>query len=136
MATEAAYMATNHVLVPVRPEFLSSIGFPLLARSVQSFKQQYPTHSLDVIGVFLANVRRIRRDRLARSEYDRTLAATRQFANSEGWNFMEQEIRFSESYLRGSREGTSIANTHRARATVQTEFSRLAREVFQTMGVV
>ena len=124
MATEAAYMATNYVLVPVRPEYLSSIGFPLLAQSVRSFKQQYPTHSLDVIGVFLANVRPDRPD------YARTLAATQRFATYQGWNFMGREIRFSDSYPRGSREATSIANTDYAKYYVRTEFSDFANEVF------
>ncbi len=129
MATEAAYMATNYVLVPVRPEYLSSIGFPLLAQSVLSFKRQYPTHSLDVIGVFLSNVRHGSR------EYARTLEATRTFASSQGWNFMDQEIRFSDSYPRGAREGTSITHTDQARYNVRAEFSRLAEDVFNLIGI-
>ena len=113
MATDAAYLATNYVLVPVRPEFLSSIGFPLLAQSVRSFKQQYPSHPLDVIGVFLANVRQ------DRPEYARTKEATMSFAASQSWSFLPHEIRFSDSYPRGSREGTSILTTDHARYYVQ-----------------
>jgi cellulose biosynthesis protein BcsQ len=36
--TEAAYHASGYVLVPVKPEFLATIGLPLLARSIQEFK--------------------------------------------------------------------------------------------------
>lgn len=129
MATDAAYLATNYVLVPVRPEFLSSIGFPLLAQSVRSFKQQYPNHSLDVIGVFLSNVRQ------DRPEYTRTKEATTSFAASQEWSFLPHEIRFSDSYPRGSREGTSILTTDYARHYVQTEFVNLAREVFERMSL-
>ena len=129
MATDAAYLATNHVLVPVRPEFLSSIGFPLLAQSVRSFKQQYPNHPLDVIGVFLANVRS------DRPEYARTKEATTAFANSQSWKFLQHEIRFSDSYPRGSREGSPIADTDYARRDVRQEFRNLAKEVLKEMGL-
>ena len=129
MATEAAYLATNHVIVPVKPEFLSSIGFPLLARSVDSFKQQYPGHPLDVIGVFLANVRS------DRPEYGRTKNATTTFAASQTWDYLQHEIRFSDSYPRGSREGTSIINTDYARHEVRREFVDFAKDVFGRMGL-
>ena len=129
MATDAAYLATNYVLVPVRPEFLSSIGFPLLAQSVRSFKQQYPNHQLDVIGVFLANVRS------NRPEYGRTKEATKRFANSQVWNYLTHEIRFSDSYPRGSREGSSIGNTDNARQYVRREFANFAKEVFERIGL-
>ena len=129
MATEAAYMATNYILVPIKPEFLSSIGFPLLERSVNSFRQQYPNHSLDVVGLFLENVDR------RRPEYGRTKNDTQRFAKSQGWRFLEQEISFSESYLRGSREGTSIFNTDHARGYRKSEFSNLATQIFDIIGL-
>ena len=129
MTTDAAYLATNYVLVPVRPEFLSSIGFPLLAQSVRSFKQQYPNHPLDVIGVFLANVRH------DRPEYGRTKEATTTFANSQTWSYLTHEIRFSDSYPRGSREGSSIVNTDHARQYVKWEFVNFAKEVFERLGL-
>ena len=131
MATEAAYLATNYVLVPVRPEFLSSIGFPLLGRSVRSFREQYPTRSLDVLGVFLSNVNAAR----GRREYESTKAAAQGFARSEGWRFLENEIRFSESYPNGSRAGTPIRNTANAKGYVREEFSNFAGEVFRLMGI-
>lgn len=36
--TDAAYFASRYVLIPVKPEFLATIGLPLLARSIQEFK--------------------------------------------------------------------------------------------------
>ena len=129
MATEAAYLATNHILIPVRPEFLSSIGFPLLGRSVESFKQQYPGHSLDVVGMFLSNVN------ANLPEYGKTKTATQGFAKTRGWRFLDEEIRFSQSYTRGSREATPIASTKYAQSPVRNEFRRLANDVFRHMGL-
>ena len=131
MATEAAYLATNYILVPVRPEFLSSIGFPLLGRSVRLFREQYPTRSLDVLGIFLSNVNATR----GRREYEETKAAARSFARSQDWRFLENEIRFSESYPKGSRLRTPIRNTANAKGDVREEFSDFAGEVFRLMGI-
>ena len=129
MATEAAYLATNYVLVPVRPEFLSSVGFPLLGRSVESFKGQYPSHSLETVGMFLSNVN------TGLPEYAKTKADTQEFAMSKGWRFLNREIRFSQSYTRGSREGKPIYGTEYARQTVKEEFAELSGEVFRLMGI-
>ena len=129
MATAAAYLATNYVIIPVRPEFLSSVGFPLLGRSVESFKGQYPSHSLEIVGMFLSNVN------TGLPEYAKTKADTQEFAMSKGWRFLNREIRFSQSYTRGSREGKPIYGTEYARQTVKKEFAELSGEVFGLMGI-
>ncbi len=49
--TEAAYHASRYVLVPVRPEYLATIGLPLLARSIQEFKYENTDHALDICGI-------------------------------------------------------------------------------------
>lgn len=35
--TKAAYLSSRYVLIPVRPEFLATVGLPLLARSLDEF---------------------------------------------------------------------------------------------------
>ena len=129
MATEAAYLATNYVLVPVKPEFLSSIGFPLLARSISGFRQQYPGHALNIIGLVLENVDR------SQPEYAATKSATQTFANTNGWSLLDHEVRFSRSYMRGSRYGNPIFDTRYARWEVGQEFKRLADDVLAAMGM-
>ena len=132
MATDAAYLATNHVLVPVRPEFLSSIGFPLLARSVTSFRNQYPDHPLEVVGVFLDNVS----NKGNPKEYRLTKEATQRFADAQGWRFLDHELRHSRSYVRSSREGTPISRTPHANYHVKGEFRRFADDVFDSMELL
>ena len=51
--TQAAYHASRHILVPVKPEFLATIGFPLLSRSLRNFENVNPTHDIDVAGVVI-----------------------------------------------------------------------------------
>lgn len=49
--TTAAYLSSDYLLVPVKPEYLSSIGLPLLVNSMQDFKNDYENHKLQLAGV-------------------------------------------------------------------------------------
>ena len=49
--TTAAYLCSDYLLVPVKPEYLSSIGLPLLVNSMQDFLAEHPECSLDLAGV-------------------------------------------------------------------------------------
>lgn len=53
--TRAAYHASRYVLVPVRPEYFATIGFPLLHKSLQEFRGSNPGHAIDVLGVVINN---------------------------------------------------------------------------------
>ncbi|MDM8548577.1 AAA family ATPase [Desulfobacterales bacterium HSG2] len=39
--TISAYLASDYILVPVRPEYLSTIGLPLLVSSMRDFREKY-----------------------------------------------------------------------------------------------
>ena len=53
--TTAAYHASGKVLVPVRPEYFATIGFPLLQSSLASFRLKNLGHTIDVVGVVINN---------------------------------------------------------------------------------
>ena len=49
--TDAAYFCSKHILVPIRAEFLASIGFPLLNRSIDSFRIRNEESEIEVCGL-------------------------------------------------------------------------------------
>jgi chromosome partitioning protein len=53
--TTAAYHASSTVLVPVKPEFFATIGFPLLQQSLKSFRSRNRAHAISVAGVVINN---------------------------------------------------------------------------------
>jgi chromosome partitioning protein len=53
--TTAAYHASDYVLIPVKPEFFATIGFPLLAESLSNFRRRNKAHSIEVAGVVINN---------------------------------------------------------------------------------
>ena len=53
--THVAYHASRYVLVPVKPEYFPTIGFPLLKQSLTEFRKNNRGHNVTVIGVEINN---------------------------------------------------------------------------------
>ena len=49
--TDAAYFASRYVLVPVKPEFMATIGLPLLVRSIREFQVENDDHRIEIAGL-------------------------------------------------------------------------------------
>lgn len=49
--TDAAYHCSRYILVPIRAEFLASIGFPLLNRSLLAFQMRHEDKVIEVCGL-------------------------------------------------------------------------------------
>ena len=103
--TRAAYHASRYVLVPVRPEYFATVGFPLLAKSLESFRDENPSHKIEVIGVVINN-----------GFYDggndggpekrRAMPEIREEANKNGWHLFKNQIPHSRGFpklMRGDR---------------------------------
>ena len=117
--------------MPIRAEFLASIGFPLLDRSIQAFKKLHEDKVIEVSGlVFNDFVRKSkkREHRLAREDVQAKAA-------EHGWHVFQHHIPGSDSYLRAAREGTAIFNTKAARDFVKNEFRSFAIEFFARIGI-
>jgi chromosome partitioning protein len=121
MLTTAAYLASDSVLVPVKPEYLSTIGLPLVVKSLEEFENTYKNHSIDVLGI----VFNAAGDKL---EHDRSRADVQQVAKDYGWYVFKNEISYSDSYPKGSRQGRPIFLTDYARSTKIADFYNVANE--------
>ena len=51
LLTDAAYASSNYVLIPVRPEFLSTIGLPLLVKSLEDYEFEHQDHEIEIAGI-------------------------------------------------------------------------------------
>lgn len=129
--TEAAYHASRYALVPVKPEFLATIGLPLLARSIQEFKYENTDHELDICGIVFNHS----------SSYSdgpegrRSVKEVQAEAKKNGWHVFSKHLRYSASYAKAAREGTPIGNTSYVRWEVATEFSSFFDEFLASIGL-
>jgi chromosome partitioning protein len=120
--TTAAYAAADSILIPVKPEFLSTIGLPLLVSSLEDFEGVYKK-SVDVLGiVFNAATEKL--------EHDRSRAFVREVARKEKWHVFKNEVSYSDSYPKGSRLGKPIFLTDYARSWKVADFNRVGNEFY------
>lgn len=120
--TTAAYISSEYLLVPVKPEYLCAIGLPLLAQSLDNFKNEYEEHNLNLAGVVF---------NAAENYYpEETLSKNmvRDLAHKQGWYVFQAEVPYSKSFPKGARQGKPIIKTSNARITQKTLFFKFAEE--------
>ena len=128
-ATTAAYMASDSILVPVRPEFLYTVGLPLLAESISRFKKFHKEAQLEVLGIVYNSMAKYKSEQTRARQFVEEVSAT------EGWDIFESEISYSDSYPKGAREGQPIYRTSYARSDKGRELTRVTREFTKRLGL-
>lgn len=129
--TDAAYFASRYILVPIKPEFMATIGLPLLARSLQDFRAENPEHEVEIAGLVFNHSSSYS----AGPEGQQSIEDVTKIASDEGWYICENQVRYSASYAKSARERTPLSSTSYARGDVVLGFQRLAAEVFDLLGV-
>lgn len=127
--TTAAYMCSDYLLVPVKPEYLSSIGLPLLVNSMQDFLEENPEFPVRLAGVlFNAADNYIPEEALAKK-------GVREIARENGWYVFDSEVPYSRSFPKGAREGSPIFRTSYSRTAKVNQFNQVASEFAHRIGL-
>ena len=130
MLTSAAYLASDYLVVPLRPEFLSTIGLPLLVRSLQDHKKTYKKWPHPEIAGIIFND-----SAEAKNEHEKSRAYVNKLAEREQWYIFRGQISHSDSYPTGARVGLPIFLTDYARRTKKAELGAVAQEFIQQIGL-
>lgn len=126
--TTAAYLASDFILVPVKPEYLSTIGLPLLVNSMNDFLGEYDDSELKLAGiVFNGCTDYYPEEAVSKS-------SVRKLAKDNDWDVFKAEIKFSKSYPKGAREGKPIFRTSYARTKTAENFTQFANEFAKRIG--
>jgi len=129
--TDAAYHCSRFILVPIRAEFLASIGFPLLNRSIEAFRIRHEEKVIEVCGLVFNDYARGGNKR----ENDLAVKDVQAKAKEYGWYVFENDIPHSDSYFRAARDGMPIENTKGTHGKVKKEFAAFADEFFAKIGM-
>lgn len=129
--TAAAYRSSRYVVVPVKPEFLATIGLPLLARSLEEFKLMHQDQTLEMGGIVFNDVRRSNTP----PEQKTSMNDVKKLAGTFGWPVFQHKAHHSDSYPAGSRDGKPIFQTDYARDYVKDEFDIVAKEFLKVIGI-
>ena len=126
--TRAAYHASRYVLVPVRPEYFATIGFPLLSDSLRAFKNHNRGHEIDVVGVVINNSAYHYSGNKGGPERERSIREIREEAEIHGWPIYQHQIPLSRGFPKMMRGDFS----HLGDATL---FNAFAGEFFESLGL-
>ena len=125
----AAYFAADYIFVPVRPEFLSTIGLPLLLKSLDDFVRIHGEEHVPELGGIIFN------DTSGKVEHDRSRQTVRKVASENKWYVFKNEITHSESYPAGARLGKPIFMTENARSYKKEELASVGDEFLKRIGL-
>ena len=117
--------------MPVRPEFLATIGLPLLERSLEEFRLRHKHQTLEMAGIIFNGKRRI----ATPLEQRASIKEVKKVATEYGWPVFEKAAHHSDSFPTGSRASTPIFQTGYARDYVKGEFSEVAEEFLGRLGL-
>lgn len=129
--TDAAYFASGFIIVPIKPEFLATIGLPLLARSIKEFKSKNSAQSIKIAGLVFNHSSSYS----SGPEGQQSIKEVSKEAKQHGWHICENQVRYSASYAKAAREQTPLSKTSYTRGDVVREFRALADEVFGLVGL-
>ena len=129
--TDAAYFASRLIVVPIKPEFMATVGLPLLARSLQEFRLENEDHEIEIAGLVFNHSSSYS----AGPEGQQSIRDVSKVAAENGWHICENQVRYSASYAKSARERTPLSRTSYTRTGVVEGFRRLADEVFNLIGV-
>ena len=122
--TQAAYHASGYVLVPVRPEFLATIGFPLLKDSLDNFRRNNKGHQIDVMGIVINNWT-YTSGNAGGPETWQGVEEIIEEAHKNGWYVFENELGYSRGFPKMMRGDYSYLGNS------QSDFNQFAREFFE-----
>jgi len=129
--TDAAYFASRYLVVPIKPEFMATIGLPLLARSLQEFRLENEDHEIEIAGLVFNHSSSYS----AGPEGQQSIEEVSKIAAEQGWHLFENQVRYSASYAKSAREQTPLSQTSYARGDVVRGFQRLANEIINRVGL-
>ncbi|MGX1499008.1 chromosome partitioning protein [Labrenzia sp. MBR-25] len=125
--TTAAYHASDFVLIPVKPEFFATIGFPLLAESLQNFKRRNKSHGIEVAGVIINNAF-YHGGNDGGPEKGRAMKEITDECRKNGWHIFSHQMYHSRGYpklMRGDYSHSGDAGL----------FWTVAREIYEHLGI-
>jgi chromosome partitioning protein len=126
--TIAAYLASDYVLLPVQADYFSSLGLPLLADSVNDFKQNNHSHNLEIAGIVFNNLRYEDND----SEYK---AEVQRVARNYDWFVFETEIPYSKSIQRSVEKHLPFFHASHVRSKSKAVFEAFAERFAERIGL-
>ncbi|HEX8144758.1 MAG TPA: ParA family protein [Pyrinomonadaceae bacterium] len=129
--TTMALTASDYLLIPMRPDRFSILGFTLLNETIKTFRSNCPDpHSVKVLGAVFTQV-------TGTSEVERqSMLELTTAAGKERIYLFSSSLKFSNSYIRSQRDQTPIFQTLYAKDRSRTAVAKIADELKSRIGIL
>ena len=127
--SEAAFFVSDYVLIPVMPEYLCTIGLPLLYQSISNYNKQNSLQQVKILGAVING-----EDGYVPEGYD-AIHDIVSWCEKNTIPLFESRIFYSRSYPKGARMQTPISQTPYARWNTICNFNAFVGEFRQKAGV-
>lgn len=127
--SEAAFYLSDYILIPIMPEYLCTIGLPLLYQSVRNFKQKYLNNSLKILGAVINA-----EDGYSPEGYN-AISDIQATCQKYSIPLFQSRILYSRSYPKGARLAEPIFQTPYSRQNTIDNFLNFVSEFIKLAGV-
>ena len=129
--TTMALTASDFVLIPMRPDRFSILGFTNLMETIKIFRTNCPDpHLVKVSGVAFTQV-------IGKSTVEaQSILEIKAVAKTEGIYLFDSQLRFSKSFFRSVAEQTPIFNTAFTHPKSRFAIAKIAAELKQQIAVL
>lgn len=122
--TTMALTASDYLLIPMRPDRFSILGFANLIETIKTFRSNCPDpHEVKVLGIVFTQV-------TGGSEVEvQAMAELRTEATKQKTHLFSSTLRYSKSFIRSVRDQTLIFETLYAHANPKSAVGKIADEL-------
>jgi chromosome partitioning protein len=122
--TTMALTASDYLLIPMRPDRFSILGFANLIETIKTFRSNCPDpHEVDVLGIVFTQV-------TGSSEVEKeAMAELSAAASKEKTQLFSSSLKYSNSFSRSVRDQTPIFETLYAHANPKSAVGKIADEL-------
>ena len=122
--TTMALTAADYLLIPVRPDRFSVLGYALVGKTVRHFRDNSPDpHNVQELGTVFTQVKD------ATGIQGECMAAIRKQAARDGSYVFTSSLPVSETFLRAVQDGTPAFETRYAREELKDAITDIVREM-------
>jgi len=129
--TTMALTASDYLLIPMRPDRFSILGFANLIQTIKTFRENCPDpHHVQVLGIVFTQV-------TGQSEIEKqSMADVRDAAVKEDTYLFTSTLKYSNSFIRSVRDQTPIFETLYAHEHSRSVVTKIAEELKTRIGAL
>jgi chromosome partitioning protein len=129
--TKLAYLASDYILVPVKPEMHNVKGLETTSLYLRELRHEFPDHTPHFLGVVITNFNYSSSNVPAQ---DTAIDQIKVKCKSNKWDIFRTQIEYSQSYIKASLNGDFISDVKGVQGRTKSNFENFVYEFVERVG--